>query len=309
MMASLPTILLMLAGISLATTGFAVLVAMRSQREAQSAIFPIVREEESTRAQRARVSIFVWTAVTALFLGGWLATLQLAPASDTSLTNLMVIDDSQNQDADVALISATSATVSSSEINESNTVSEASSETASVVEQEAQTNGEEPIIADSEAQTAETPSEAVQQPPTATPTETPIPATPTPTATPTPALGSLVYATTGPRTPAPPGTRIGPIKFASDITSDLEPVNTGDLFSESVDVIYATFPFSGMRKGLDFTIIWYQNGEELAREEGEWEWGEQASSYTFLRARGEGLYKLELYVNDTVVASDLFEIR
>ena len=71
-MASLPTILLILAALSAGATVIAAIVAFRSQKEASSAIFPIVREEEHSRAQRARISIFVWIAITALFLGGWL---------------------------------------------------------------------------------------------------------------------------------------------------------------------------------------------------------------------------------------------
>src|SRR5262245_33367564 len=84
-MLSLPTILLILAALSLGATVIAVMIALRSQREASSAIFPIVREEETLRARRARLSIFVWIAVTALFLGGWLATLrQNTSSSETA---------------------------------------------------------------------------------------------------------------------------------------------------------------------------------------------------------------------------------
>ena len=63
-MASLPTILLILAALSAGATVIAIIVAFRSQREAQSAIFPIVREQESVRAQRATVALllrpFLW---------------------------------------------------------------------------------------------------------------------------------------------------------------------------------------------------------------------------------------------------------
>lgn len=298
MMASLPTILLILAGLSLAATGIAALIAVRSQREAQMAIFPIVREEESNRAQRARISIFVWTAVTALFLGGWLATLQLAPPREATPPEPAVAEGPSNQVAEVAQVSTSTEVEAPAESNP---------ETSRFVEAEAEAAVEESAEV---KVTILTPTAAsVAQAPTPTPTDTPIPPTPTATATPTPALGAFVLATTGPRIPAPPGARIGPIEFASNITSDLEPVNSNDLFTKGVETIYAVFPFSGMRKGLDFTIIWYQNGTELAREEGEWAWGEEASSYTFLHTRGEGLYKLELYVNDSVVASDMFEIK
>jgi hypothetical protein len=169
-------------------------------------------------------------------------------------------------------------------------------------------------------------------PPTDTPTPLPPTDTPVPTQEPTvtPATEEISDAeTTNPtatataaavqpeqaavvessRTPAPEGVRVGPIQFATEITDDLEPVNPGALFPDGADKIYAVFPFQGMEQGLDFKAIWYKNGTELIREEGEWIWGKRARSFTFLGPQGEGLYKLELWVNDTVVATKLFEIR
>ena len=102
---------------------------------------------------------------------------------------------------------------------------------------------------------------------------------------------------------------MGPIEFAEDVTPDLEPVNPGEVFPNGIAAVYAIYPYSGMQKGLNFTSIWYKNGVEVAREEDVWRWGEQARSYSFLVPRGEGLYKLELYINDTIMATDLFEVR
>ena len=81
-MVSLPTILLILAAVSIGATVIAAIIAFRSAREARSAIFPIVREEETVRAQRARIATFLSSALTALFLGGWLATLRLFPLGE-----------------------------------------------------------------------------------------------------------------------------------------------------------------------------------------------------------------------------------
>jgi len=64
-----------------------------------------------------------------------------------------------------------------------------------------------------------------------------------------------------------------------------------------------------MVDGLDFSAVWYQNGVELWRDEQKWRWGNKAQFYSYLNPPGEGLYKLELYVNDSVVATGLFEIR
>ena len=81
-MVSLPTILLILAAVSIGASVIAAIIAFRSAREARSAIFPIVREEETVRAQRARIATFLLSAFTALFLGGWLATLRLFPLGE-----------------------------------------------------------------------------------------------------------------------------------------------------------------------------------------------------------------------------------
>jgi hypothetical protein len=80
----LPTILLISAAASIGATVIAGLMAFRSTREARTAIFPILREEETNRARRAKVSVVVWIAVTALLLGGWLASLQLTTVDLTA---------------------------------------------------------------------------------------------------------------------------------------------------------------------------------------------------------------------------------
>lgn len=102
---------------------------------------------------------------------------------------------------------------------------------------------------------------------------------------------------------------MGPIEFAEDVTEDIEPVNPKSVFPDGIEAVYAIYPYSGMEPGIDYKAVWYKNGVEVAREEGQWEWGEQARSYHYLVPRGTGLYKLELYVNDTVMVTDLFEVR
>jgi hypothetical protein len=332
-MISLPTILLILAAISSGATVIAILVALRSAREARSAIFPIVREEEAVRARRARVSIFGWLALTALFLGGWLATLRLVDATDaqhlaegeaveadeadvisfttaarpassapTSTPITIIVGESQPTASDSSILSMTPLPAT------------AASETPAAVATRPEAAAPSPTAAPPAAPVAS----PTPVPPTNTPTATPVPptATPSPTPTPVPPTAtptSLADAarvpTTAPRTPAPPAARMGPIQFAEGITSDLEPVNPADTFLDGIEAIYAVYPFSGMERGLDFAVVWYKDGAELGREEEEWRFGDQARSYNYLVPRGKGLYKLELYVNDSVLATGLFEVR
>ena len=319
-MASLPTILLILAALSMGATVIAAIVALRSQKEADTAIFPIVREEQTNRAQRARVSVFVWLAVTALFFGGWLATLRLTSPSQPETT----ASQTTTEQPPVPVVEAEQPTPQ----EPLPTAEEAIAQVEQLATEPAPTNtplpAPEPTDTPVPDQPTETPANTPTPEPTATstpvpPTATPVPPTATPTATPT---ETPVLPTNTPtpfsdssqligssRTPAPPEVRVGPIIFASKITNDLDAVDAGDQFPDGLEKIYAIFPFSGMSKGLDYAAIWYKNGAEVAREEGKWPWGNRAKSFTFIVPRGEGLYKLDLHINDTIVATKIFEIR
>lgn len=342
-MSLVPTILLILAAVSVGAAVIAIVVALRSAREARSTLFPIVREEEATRARRARVALFVLSALTALFLGGWLATLRLANFSVPSLasdeaqarpletpeTELLLVD----LPTDVPPIVVEKAPAEAAETITSAAVAPAQALPPAAPagsDSSTQAPASEPPALPLDAPTF-TPAAVVvvnptptasptPAPPTAAPTFTPSPlpptATPTytpsplpPTATPTSAALVARIPTSASRTPAPSGIKMGPIQFATGVTRDVQAINPGDRFPASVKSVYAVYPFTGMKDGLAFSVVWYQNGVELLREEADWQWGMKARSYTYLNPPGEGLYKVELYVNDSVLATGLFEIR
>ncbi len=313
-MMSLPSILLILAAFSIGATVISALAALRSTREAQSAIFPIVREEESIRARRARIAIFGWLAMTALFLGGWLAALRLA-VPDESLSIL----EAQTVQPEQSVVPATDSPPLDTATPPATIIKLVVGE-ASATDTPPKISSTSPLPGSSTSKPpASKPTPTPKTPtPTVTATQTPLPPTAAatetltpspPTATPTSLADAARIPTTGPRTPAPPGVKMGPIQFATDINPDLEAINPADVFPDGVEAIYAVYPFWGMEKGLDFAIVWYKNGAELVRDEGQWQFGDEARSYTFLVPQGPGLYKLELYINDTVMASSLFEIR
>lgn len=299
----------------------AMLITFRAAREARSAIFPIVREEESLKARRARVSIFLWAAVTALFLGGWLASIRLTTAGNS----VLIAGSTPVQFGETVV--AEFATATSTQASQFPGAMASVDEDGQPLIQSVLTNTATPPTASPILITVESPTPmapaATPNPTetpvsaTATPTETatPVPPTPTPTpvpqtATSTPAAFSAVrIPTSAPRTPAPPGAKMGPIQFSTEITDQIEPINPRDIFLQDVETIYAVYPYSGMQNGLNFRAVWYQNGVEFARDERQWEWGDQARSYSYLVPPGEGLYKLELYVNDSILATGLFEIR
>src|SRR5262245_34906224 len=247
-MLSLPTILLVLAALSLGATVIAILIALRSQREASSAIFPIVREEETLRARRARLSIFVWIAVTALFLGGWLATLrQRAPAEQVASASAetppanepVVAASSPTPPAEPSSTPVGVAPVVVEQVTEPTitntppppaTLAPAPNPTATPlpatstltpVPAPAATSTSTPLPTDTPAP----PTATLEPSPTAT--ETPIPPTPTPTRH---IVVPQVASTSPPRTPAPSSVRVGPIQFATEITPELEPIDPKTIF-------------------------------------------------------------------------------
>lgn len=321
-MFSLPTILLILAAISIGATVIAVLVAIRSAREARSAIFPIVREEETVRARRARVAIFALSALTALFLGGWLATLRLpilnpitpvadAPSEQPSESESIVFATVTPVPGEAAVV----AEVPGEPIQAPPPIATATLAAAATLPPVATPTPVPPVPATAAA-VVEISSTQSPVPSPVPPTVTPVPPTlipPTTTPTPLPPTATptriAVIPTSGPRTPAPPGVKMGPIQFASKITPDIEAIDAKNLFPEGIRAVYAVYPYSGMVDGVDFSAVWYQNGTELWRDEQVWRWGSTANFYSFLNPPGNGLYKLDLYVNDTIVASGLFEIR
>jgi len=353
-MFSLPNILLALASISVGAAVIAAIIMVRSAREARSTIFPIVREEETLRSRRARIAMFIWLALVALFFGGWLATWPFI-ISDQALP---ISEAQTTQPAQTAIATQIIGVTASSEIIDlpptelSLVETETPGPATPTPEPLSMTSTPSPMPATAiSTQTPVPPTATATQtpvPPTATETFTVVPTgtptsiptdtpTPIPTDTPVPAPTETSISesqdvrpaeetqiatsdskaplvgrpTPVPRTPAPAGVKMGPIQFATQITSDTQAISPTDLFPKGVETIYAVFPFSGMQNGLKFKAIWYQNGVETWRDEKEWEWGGQSRSYTFLNPNSEedGLYKLELYVNDSVVATDLFEIR
>ncbi len=339
-MASLPTVLLILAALSAGSMVIAILIALRSQREAQSAIFPIVREEESVRAKRAKLSIFMWVAITALFLGGWLATLRLTDNDETAATE----PSAEQQATQAVAIEATAEpALPETEASPPSVATEppateikalsSAEESSATIEPTTTPIPPTPVPPESSA----TPLDTSTPEPTATLTNTPLPATDTPTPTPPPPTSSatptpippsatptivppthtptpdlaqaLQVPTSAPRTPAPAGAKIGPIQFAEDITENVDPINPAKLFNNGIPAVYAIYSFNGIPQDVHARAVWYKNGTILEQDEGTWPWGEKGRGYRFLVPRGPGLYKLELYVNDTVLSSGLFEVR
>ena len=102
---------------------------------------------------------------------------------------------------------------------------------------------------------------------------------------------------------------MGPITFAPEVDDRRHPVRPTEVFSDTVDRVYAVFPYSGMQKGLKWTYVWYFNDIEFIRDESAWEWGSDDRSYVFITPVGAGDYRLDLYVNGEMLSSGGFNVQ
>jgi hypothetical protein len=285
-MSLLSWLLVTLAGLSLAAMVVSLTIANRSTREARATIFPIVREEETIRARRARIATSVTGVIAAIMAGAFFLSGQFPVPS---------IAPQQPPDGAVAIAESP------------------------VVETEASATPVEAPVAPTDVQQVPTSSRvalATAQPPAgetppppATPTPRPLTLTPTlaPSATPTLVPPSPTPAVSP--VPAPASLQMGPIAFATQVTDRREPISPTTVFSDTVSRVYASFPYSGMRNGLTWTQVWYFDGVEFSRGEESWDWGSTDRSYIFTKLVGAGDYRLELYVNDDLVSSGEFTVR
>jgi hypothetical protein len=286
-MSLLSWLLVTLAGLSLAVMVISLTVANRSSREARATIFPIVREEETIRARRARITASLMGVIAAIMAGAFFLSGQLP--SPTAVP----------QPATAGAIAAVESLATETVVP---------TETPVLMVAEPQTRDETLPTAD---QTSPTAQPTISEVLPSTMAATPIPPTSPPTlalsSTPTPVPPSPTPA--GTPVPAPVSAQIGPIAFTSEITARREPISPTTVFSDTVSRVYAVFPYTGMRKGINWTQVWYFNGVEFVRGQDAWEWGGTDRSYVFTRLVGAGDYRLELYVNDELMASGEFTVQ
>lgn len=126
--------------------------------------------------------------------------------------------------------------------------------------------------------------------PTLTPTITPTPTmTPIPSVTPTPTVTPTLLATYTPTpTPTPyiplaiaakftasvtpnPDTVFSPLVFTQGLDlHNYKPLHPGTVFKNPVGHLYAVFTYDKMDKGVQWTAIWYRNGEIVHFETKAW---------------------------------------
>ncbi len=169
--------------------------------------------------------------------------------------------------------------------------------------------------------------------PTFTPSITPTPTiTPTPSITPTPTITPTLSATYTPTpTPTPhvplailakfkatvtpnPGATFSPLVFTQGL--DLEnyrPLHPGTTFENPVGHLYAVFSYDKMQNGVQWTAVWYREGEVVHYETKPWDGGSGGYGYTDWNPPPEawkpGKYQVVLFVGEEWKTSGTFTVK
>ena len=307
-MSTLSMVFVLLAVVCLLAMIILLSVAARSVREVRSSIFPIVREEGTTRARRARLGATIAALAAAGTALAFLATGYASlPAAWPALPDVPLLAQLTRGE----LLPGNPTASLTPQLPPSPT--QAANTMTPTARLSARLSMPSPTVTNTTTKTPALPSPtATPQPPT--PTQPSATATGNPSGTP---ASSRVVATPtmapsptpkGSSVPAPREVRMGPIAFAAAVDDGRMAVNPTGVFSETVSRVYAVFPFSGMEKGLSWTQVWYFNGAEFMRDKAVWQWGIEDRSYVFIKPVGAGEYRLDMYVNDQVLTSGKFRV-
>jgi hypothetical protein len=68
-----------------------------------------------------------------------------------------------------------------------------------------------------------------------------------------------------------PALEVGPITFSKSVTDEKQPILPGIVFRNPVQKIFAVYSFKNVNLGVEWTVIWYRNGELYTWESGPWD--------------------------------------
>lgn len=165
------------------------------------------------------------------------------------------------------------------------------------------------------------PSPAPSQTPTITETPT-ITLTPsitptlsesyTPTPTQTPSVPLAVEAQFSASATPPAEAVFSPLRFAQDIDLAFNPINPAESFTNPIRRIFAIFSYDKMADGVQWTALWYRNGELVYFETDPWEGGTGGFGYSDYEPEPEawlpGNYQVQIFVGLELKITGDFEL-
>ncbi len=148
---------------------------------------------------------------------------------------------------------------------------------------------------------------------TQTPTITLTPSiTNTPSITPTPSIPDSILEEFEAMVTPNPNKVFSSIQFASKIDENFQPIDPATEFLNPVGEVYATYSYNFMDDGVQWTEIWYRNGEMIEYMTGRWEGGTGGYGYSLWAPPAEdilaGAYELQFFVGTEWIMSGYFSV-
>ncbi len=154
---------------------------------------------------------------------------------------------------------------------------------------------------------------------------TPSP-TPTATAPPTPTITPTLAGTPTPHIPPPvlelfestatppPEARFSPLTFTVGLDPEtFRPLRPGEVFQNPVGHMYALFSYDGMADGVQWTALWYRDGQLVHFESKPWDGGTGGWGYTDWNpepaAWQPGVYTVYIFVGTELKAEGSFRVE
>lgn len=149
---------------------------------------------------------------------------------------------------------------------------------------------------------------------TLTPSETPtLLFTYTPSATPIPQMPDLVRSQFTALVTPSGGELFSPLVFSRGLSAAYEPLDAGSLFQNPVSGIYANFSYDQMANGLQWTALWYRDGQLVYYETSEWDGGTGGLGYSEWFPDADdwlpGAYQVQIFVGETSIVVGDFEVQ
>jgi serine protease Do len=107
------------------------------------------------------------------------------------------------------------------------------------------------------------------------------------------------------------GPSITNLIFSDGVTDDGQPTNPTYMLPSGITEVYAFFDYEDMSDGLAWNRIWYYEGEQTATKPDTWGWGSSGSAWvsiSYNEPLDPGTYRLELFIEDALVAASNFTV-
>lgn len=102
------------------------------------------------------------------------------------------------------------------------------------------------------------------------------------------------------------------IQFARELGDDLQPIEPSTEFDNPIDKIFGAFSYNNMSDGVQWSALWYRQGELVYYETKPWDGGTGGYGYTDWDPGSNewlpGTYEVQIFVGDAWKSSGFFTV-